>query len=181
MEHLNKKINALEKQLQWHRCIHLVSLAGIFALLFFSSTTPKTVDFFSQIKTNKIELVNKEGKTLMLIQPGEMAGTMALYNKEGKEMLYLGTDKEGNGGFIQLTNKNSKNAIQIRSNLEGSAIKMYDEQKQNILFLGEDKQHKGAALMNFSKDGKHQIIMDGNKSKIFMANPESKTGYKQLN
>ena len=58
---------------------------------------------------------------------------------------------------------------------------MYDEKKQNILFLGEDKQHKGAALMNFSKDGERKIILDGNESKIFIANPKSKTGYEQLN
>lgn len=174
------KVSILEKQLQFFKFWSMAMGLGLLFLLL-TSTRDKPQEVFERLTTKQLKLVDKKGRTLMLMQPAETAGTVTIFNEDGKELLYLGADKEGEGGFIQLANKKGQNAIQIRSNKEGSAIKLYDKKQKNLIFIGEDAKNEGAALINLSMEGKRKIIFDGQQSKIFLANEESKTGFVEVN
>lgn len=129
------------------------------------------------IKAEKFELINAQGKTIMVIEPRETAAEIALYSNEGKRLLTLGSDVRSEGGMIQLNNRKGNNLFQLRSNDTGAALKMYDDNNQSIVFIGEDILNDRAGIISIAENDTQQIILNGHDKTIYAANAKMKSGY----
>lgn len=176
---MQNRIQKLEKQLKTQQRLNF---AVIIALLITIVTgfTRNQPNVEPVVKANKFELVNAQGKTVLVMEPRETAAEIALYNNDGKLLMNLGAEVRGEGAFLQLKNRKGQNSLQMRCNDGGAALKMYDDKSNSIVYIGEDKLHDRAGIINLAENDTQKIILNAHEKTIYIENPKMKTGYSVL-
>ncbi len=178
---LEQRIIELEKQLKRQRIFSIIGLFLLFTWLGLTAATDGSfLDVKPVVKTERLEIVNEAGKTVLRLEALESAGGLTLLNNDMQEVLFLGSDSKGRGGLLELSNNEGKNLLQMRSNEIGGALKIFNDKKQNVLFLGESIQDDGNGYISIAQSGKGAVILDAKMQKVFVAHPTSKTGYVQF-
>lgn len=176
---MQSRIEYLEQQLKQQKRLNMAVIV-VLVLVAATGFTRTLPDVEPVLKANKFELVNGQGKTVLVMEPRETAAEIALYNNEGKLLLNLGSELKGEGAFIQLKNRKGQNSMQLRCNDEGAALKMYDDKNNSIVYIGEDKLHDRAGIISLAENDTQKIILNTHEKSIYIANPKMKTGYSQL-
>ena len=178
MMNTEQKIARMERQLQrqqWMIYTLLFVMGGGLLMGFKSQLN----DVEPIVKAHKFELVNTQGKTLMVIEPKETAGGLSIYNQNGREMIGFGADQSGTGGLLELMG-NDGALMQLRTTADGSAMKLYDKKKHNLVFLGQDKQHPESGFLKLNRIDTAAVMLNAHEGKLYLSNPKSKTGYSML-
>lgn len=176
---MQARIEYLEHQLKQQKRINIVVMV-VLLLVVATGFTRTLPDVEPVIKANKFELVNGQGKTVLVMEPRETAAEIALYNNEGNLLISLGSEVKSEGAFIQLKNRKGENSMQLRCNQDGAALKMYDDKNNSIVYIGEDKLHDRAGIISLAENDTQKIILNTHEECIYIANPKVKTGYSQL-
>ena len=175
---MEQKLESLERQMKYYRMVTLLGVIAICVLLFINAVDVQQGDGIQRVvKTQKFELVDRQGKTLLEMQALESAAGIVMYDKSGKEMFFIGGDNQGQGSLIQMRNKEGTNLLQLSSNAKGNAIKLFDDKDKNIIYLGEDRNGDNTGFLNLSANGTQAITLDAIANKIYVANPENRSGY----
>ncbi|QQS27993.1 MAG: hypothetical protein IPM47_14085 [Sphingobacteriales bacterium] len=174
---MENKILLLEKKVLNLQRLNYLMLAVIVFFMVTAFGVAGFPDVEPVLKAEKFELVNSQGKTILVMEPRETAAEIALYSNEGKRLISLGSEVRGEGGLIQLNNRKGNNLMQFRSNDTGAALKMYDDQNNSIVFIGEDILNDRAGIVSIAKNDTQRIILNGNDKTIYVANSLSKSGY----
>ncbi len=181
MNPLEERLIRLEKQLKKQRFIsRLLVLFIVAAFGLLSASDGSFLDIKPVVKTQRLEIVNEAGKTVMRLEALESAGGLTLMNNEQQEVLFLGSDSKGRGGLLELSNSTGGNLVQMRSNEVGGALKMFNDKDKNVVYVGESIKDDGSGYISIAKSGKGTVILDGNASRLFVASPSSKTGFVQF-
>lgn len=178
MVNLEHKISSLETKVQ--RLTLLNGILGLcFLTLLFVSATRSNAPNFAQIepvvKANRFEMVNEAGKTLMVLEPRQTTGSLAIYNMQGKEIITLSADQTGSGALVQLNNMVNNSNLQLSNKSDGCSIKLFNSQGQAMLYAGNDA--AGCGYLNLAQNGQPQIILDANAKQIAVSNPDSKAKF----
>lgn len=170
-----QRINRLEKKIKIQQLL-LVGLVMLFGLL---AAKPNYFDEVIPIlKTRNLQIVNKEGKVVAVLQTRETAGGFSIYTNEGKEIIYGGSN--GSGGLMQISNAADKSIIQLSTRKSGASLKFYDNEKKSVVYLGEDKRNRGAGSLFLSKNGVPKIMMNAVDQKMFIADSTQKSGFQSF-
>ncbi len=174
---MENKIVLLERKVMQLQRLNMAIMVVMLLLAFTAFKYGVNADVEPVLKAEKFELVNAQGKTILVMEPRETAAEIALYSNEGKRLITLGSDVRSEGGMVQLNNRKGNNLFQLRSNDTGAALKMYDDNNQSIVFIGEDILNDRAGIISIAKNDTQQIILNGHDKTVYVANAKVKSGY----
>jgi len=108
---MEQRIEKLERQCRWYRNLFILAGLAVVALVTWGATKPVP----EVIQARKFEVVNEEGREVVVIDSWKLGGWITIYPDKGAYLpsISLGHTDDG-GGLLEVYNKNGGRGVQMQ-------------------------------------------------------------------
>ena len=131
------------------------------------------------VKAKSFEVVNDEGKPVVLIDSGAYGGSWRIDNNEGKPVAQIFSRAEG--VVVAVSNKEGKPVVGINASASGGVLGVFDKDRKIVVGLYADtgggllaisnKDGERVALIRAGADGNGVVSTFDNKGQVTSATP----------
>lgn len=135
-EHRIARIEKQNRRLTWGLATLCVCVGAAFVA---GQAAPRDVS--DVIRATKFQVVNEEGRGVVLLSAGERGGgALSIFNRQGKVLTSLGVDASGNAGAVVVKNREGWNIVRL-GEIEGGSgsLTIYNDLGEKLVVLGAAK------------------------------------------
>lgn len=180
MNAIETRLDAVENQLRFQRRIINLLILLLVAGIFYGATAPIP----SVIRARKFEVVNKEGREVVVMESWRLGGIIETYpakgkywpsvtlghsdrgdgqvlvrNKAGKKLFNAGGDNENGDGFLVLRKKTGEYLLYAGEGISGNGfLSVFGKAGKPLIFAGGDRAGNGILKVE-ANQGKGEISL----------------------
>ena len=146
MNQIEQRISRLEKSLRMYRLFFGTSIIVLIAVLLMSSG--KKNDVPDLVKAKAFQVVDDNGKVLLLLNKEKGNGQMATYSSSGERLVRLFTSDGGAGAINTFDANGTLNFKVTRTSEGGGYMALYNSVEKEIMEVGVTKSNSGYFQVN---------------------------------
>ena len=158
MSSLEQEVRTLQKQVRRQRRWNIALGALVVVGGLMAATAERSVPDVIQAK--KFQVVNDEGKLVVLLKADTNGGSLTIANNKGK--LVAGINADADGGNFRIRNKDGKTAALIDGDPTGGSLNIFNKERKTVALIAAGKDGGVLSIVNKDGEGVALIAADAN-------------------